>query len=159
MRSCQEKTVSRMLGERGVEHYVPIRKEWRQWSDRKVLKDRVLMPRTVFVRCTESERRKLLEEILYMERFMVDRLTRKVLTVPEGQMEVFRRMVDGSAAPVEFRSSDEFLPGDRVRVKDGPLKDMECEVSSIKNKTFLCVRLGILGVAITEIQASQVEKI
>lgn len=159
VRSCQEKTVSKRLSELAIEHYIPIRKEWRQWSDRKVLKDRLLLPRVVFILCSETERLGLFKEIPYLCYFMMDRLSRLPVVVPEKQMDDFRRVVEGSASPVEMRSSSEFAKGDMVRVTSGPLKGMECEVTDISNKRFLCIRLGLLGVAVTEISASQVEKI
>lgn len=159
VRSCQEKTVSSRLGAMGIEHYTPIRRELRQWSDRKVWKDRILMPRTVFVHCTERERLQILKDNLYAEYYMMDRLTKRPVTVPEDQMTLFQRVVGGSAAPVEFHPSDTFAPGDMVRVIEGPLKDMECEITSIKNHSYICVRLGLLGVALTEISASSVKKI
>ena len=159
VRSCQEKTVAARLASLAMEHYVPIRKERRRWSDRIVVKDRLLLPRVVFIHCTETERLGLFKEIPYLCYFMMDRLTKKPVTVPQKQMDTFRRVVDGSASQVEMRSSEEFVPGDKVRVIDGPLKDVECEVTSIKNKIYICVRLGMLGAAITEIGASQVIKI
>ncbi len=117
------------------------------------------MPRTVFVHCTERERLQILKDNLYADYFMMDRLTKHPAIVPEDQMELFKRVVGGSAAPVEFHPADAFAPGDTVRVIEGPLKDMECEITSIKNRSYLCVRLGLLGVALTEISASSVIKI
>ena len=159
VRSCQEKTVSKRLSELAVEHYIPIRKEWRQWSDRKVLKDRLLLPRVVFIRCTRTERLGLFKEIPYLCYFMMDRLSNQPVVVPQSQMDAFRRVVEGSASPVEIRTSEGFAKGDIVRITKGPLKDMECEVVDISNRRYICVRLGLLGVAVTEISASQVERI
>ena len=159
VRSCQEKTVARQLAAEGIEYYIPVRRELRQWSDRKVWKDMLLMPRTVFVRCTEHERFRILKYVTYADSCMMDRLSKQPMTVPDGQMELFKRVVGGAEAPVEFHPADAFAPGDMVRVIDGPLKDMECEITSIKNRSYLCVRLGLLGVALTEISASSVEKI
>lgn len=151
--------MSQRLEALAIEHYVPIRKEWRRWSDRKVLKDRLLLPRVVFVYCSEQERLGLFKEVPYICRFMMDRISNKPATVPQRQMDDFRRVVDGSPSAVEMRPAAEFIPGDRVRVVGGPLKDMECEVTNIMNRTYICVRLGLLGSAITEIDASQVVKL
>lgn len=159
VRSCQEKTVSKRLAELAVEHYIPIRKEWRQWSDRKVLKDRLLLPRVVFIRCSDKERLSLFKEVPYLCYFMMDKLSNQPVVVPQRQMDAFRRVVDGSSSPVEIRTSEGFAKGDIVRVTDGPLKDMECEVVDISSKRYICVRLGLLGVAVTEISAAQVVKI
>lgn len=159
VRSCQEKTVAARLASLAIEHYVPIRKEWRQWSDRKVLKDRLLLPRVVFIHCSQAERLELFMKVPYICSFMMDKASRKPVCVPQKQMDDFRRVVEGSPSAVEMHLAGEFAPGDKVRVTEGPLKDMECEVTKIMNRTFICVRLGMLGSAITEIDASQVTKI
>ncbi|MCQ2166851.1 MAG: UpxY family transcription antiterminator [Bacteroidales bacterium] len=159
VRSCQERTVARQLASMGIEYYIPVRKELRQWSDRKVLKERLLMPGTVFVRCTETERRSLFGTVSYLTRFLTDRPTRDVVVVPDWQLLNFRRFIDGSEVPVEMRLSGEFEPGDKVRVISGPLTGTECCVTSIKSRTYLYVSLGILGSATAEIGANQIEKI
>ncbi|MGB0977445.1 MAG: transcription termination/antitermination NusG family protein, partial [Prolixibacteraceae bacterium] len=37
VRSRAEKKVGESLNEIGIENYVPLKQEWRQWSDRKKL--------------------------------------------------------------------------------------------------------------------------
>lgn len=159
VRSCQERTVSRQLASLGIEHYIPVRKELRQWSDRKVLKERLLIPGIVFIHCTERERASLFKTVTYLLGFMMDRITRQPATVPDMQLLNFRRFVEGSETPVEMHPMDKFEAGDRVRVISGPLMDTECYVTSIKSKTCLYVSLGILGTAIAEIGVNQLEKL
>lgn len=159
VRSCQERNVAARLASLGIEGYVPIRKEWRQWSDRKVLKDKMLLPRVVFIHCDETARLGIFKDVPYIVAFMTDRESHRPVVIPDRQMDDFRRVVGGSASPVEIKTTSGYSAGDRVRVTDGPLKDMECEVISVKNRTFLCISLGILGTAVTEIEASQIEKI
>lgn len=159
VRSCQERTVARQLSTLGIEHYFPVRKELRQWSDRKVLKERLLMPGLIFVHCTEQTRYSLASKVAYLKYFMMDRMSKEPVSVPDRQLLNFRRFIDSSDTAVEMRSTDEFEAGDRVRVISGPLTDTECYVTSIKSKTYLYVSLGLLGSATAEIGVNQIEKI
>lgn len=159
VRSCQERVVARQLAAMGVEHYYPVRKELRQWSDRKVLKERLLMPGIIFIHCTEQERYHLLTTVTYLTRFMMDRLSRTPVCVPPIQLLNFRRFIDGADTPVQMHSSDDFKEGDRVRVISGPLMGTECYVTKIKNRLHLYVRLDLLGSAVTEIGVNQIEAV
>ncbi len=117
------------------------------------------MPRVVFVHCTRTERLEVIRNITYADYFMMDRLTHEPLVVPDKEMEIFQKMVSGAESEILWLSSSDFTPGDRVRVIKGPLKGLECEVKNLHNKNFLCVSLNILGVAITEIAPSYLEKV
>ncbi|MBS1604608.1 MAG: UpxY family transcription antiterminator [Bacteroidetes bacterium] len=47
-RPCKEKRVAELLGEKGVEHYCPLKKVQRQWSDRRGYGNQVEMGRQKF---------------------------------------------------------------------------------------------------------------
>src|SRR5262245_45581493 len=51
-----EKKVARQLIERGISHYLPLRKEVRRWSDRRVTILAPLFPGYLFVRCSSEQR-------------------------------------------------------------------------------------------------------
>lgn len=159
VRSCQEKTVSRRLSSLGVENYVPVRKEWRRWSDRKVLKDKLVLPRMVFVHCDELTRRKLFEEVPYLVSFMMDRSVGRPACIPQRQMDIFRKFVDGCPSDTEVLLREDFVPGEIVKVVDGPLQGVECEVSNVMNRTYIGVRIDMLGTVVAEIDAVHLKKI
>ena len=155
VRSCQEKNVAASLSSRAVEHYLPVRRVVRRWSDRRKVVDALVLPRFVFVRCTPRERL----EILASEPRICGFLSTagEVSTVRDSEMEAFKRMVESGAG---VRVSDAPLaPGDRVRVLDGPLAGIECELVSVGGGRCLAVRLGLLGTATMDLDIQTVEKI
>ena len=156
VRSCQEKTVQKRLSALGVETYVAKRMELRQWSDRKVVKERILIPRMVFVRCTERTRLSLFGNVPYLMYFMADKSDHKPVTIPDQQMASFQRVVGDSPMPVEVRSTEIFVPGDKVEVIRGPLAGLQCEVSRILNKSYICIKMGMLGTVVTEIPVDDI---
>ena len=156
-RSCQDRNVAQALSARGYEVYVAIRREVRQWSDRKKVVDRLLIPRSVFVRCTESERRNSLAEIPYLTHYLTEVPgTYKPAIVPDKQMNDFIAMVDSTNGNVTV-TDRELRPGDMVRVTEGALEGRVVELVSVDGKDCLAVRLPILGTACIQIDRKSVE--
>lgn len=52
--NCEKKVASK-LDKLGITNYVPIQKEVHQWSDRKKIIDRIVIPMVVFVHLTPNE--------------------------------------------------------------------------------------------------------
>ena len=156
-RSCQDRNVASALSARGLEVFVAVRREVRQWSDRKKVVDRLLIPHIVFVRCTEAERRSSLADIPYLTRFLSEKPgSYKPAVVPDSQMDDFIAMVD--SANGEVRVTDGGLqPGDMVRVKEGALEGRVVELVRLDGKDCLAVRLPILGAACIQIDRKSVE--
>ena len=155
VRSCQEKNVAAALSGMGIENYLPLRREMHRWSDRRKLVDVLLVPRFVFVHCTEQDRRSVLTREPRISGFLSS--AGKVSVVPDAEMDTFRAMV-GSGRGVTV-SGEAPAPGDRVRVMSGPLMGMECELVSVGGGRCLAVRLGALGTATMDLDIETVEKI
>lgn len=155
VRSCQEKNVAAALTSAFVENYLPVRREYHRWSDRRKLVDVLLVPRFVFVRCTPKERLEVLAAEPRISGFLSSE--GKPSVVRDQEMETFRRMVE-SGRGVRV-SADSLAPGDRVRVVDGPLTGLECELVSVGGGRCLAVRLGLLGTATMDLDIETVEKI
>ena len=169
VKSCQEKKSSEALARLGVEHYLPVRKVVRKWSDRMKTVEMLLLPRMIFVRVDDDlRRRELLSDVFGLYAYMTVPGESRPLVVPDNQLEEFRGFVDrmnssggGSAPDIEVTSRI-YAPGDRVRVVDGPLNGFEAECVDVVGRAgrkALIVRLGILGTASVEVDASDVEKI
>jgi len=158
-RSCQEKKTAEALSRMGLECYIPIQKVRRKWSDRIKVVDHLVLPRTFFVRCTESRRRTLASEVYGIVCFMMDRgsAERKALIVPDGQMADFRFVVDGlnGEAPLEI-VTEPIREGDMVKFVNGPLTGFVCECTEVRGKKSIIVRLGLLGSAVTEIDVNDI---
>lgn len=130
-----EKKVSRQLTERGIEHFLPLREEMRQWSDRKKLVEAPLFPGYIFVRVDERQRIQTLEtdgamkyihfngRVAEVRPSVIDNL-RLLLTRPEG-----------------VRVEDAGLRiGQRVTVKHGPLAGLEGTLITHRGP----MRIGVL---------------
>lgn len=156
-RSCQDKNVAQALSARGYGVFVAVRREVRQWSDRRKVVETLLIPRTVFVRCTELERINSLKEIPYLTHYLSESPgSYKPAKVPDRQMDDFIAMVE--SANGEVTVTDRSLkPGDMVRVKDGVLEGRVVELVRVDGKDCLAVRLPLLGTACVQIDRKSVE--
>lgn len=143
---------------RKCEVYVPIQKEMREWSSgRRTIVDRVVLPATLFVRCTEAERRKDIAYLPYIKRFFVNAAGtpvnghRPVAVVPDEQMISLMRMVYRADSPVTIGLRP-LRTGERVRVNGGKLVGLEGNVfREADGSTHLVVQIDILGCAMVKI--------
>ncbi|MDE6340911.1 MAG: UpxY family transcription antiterminator [Muribaculaceae bacterium] len=164
--SRHEKVVAERLKEINVENYVAIQKEPRLWRNgkRKIV-DRVVIPSTVFVKCTEYERRKIIVNLPYINRFMVNRtaytggLNKPVAVIGEAEMQTLQFMLGHAEHPVGFIPTV-FKVNDNVRVVRGRLRGLEGEIISNPDGSHnLVVGLPLLGGATVFIDPSDVEKL
>ena len=158
VKSCQEKRVAEVLRAFGVDHYLAVKKVVRQWSDRRKVVDSLVIPRIIFVHCTEAKRLEVLKRIPALYCFMCGPEKGKVARVPQKEMDDFMAMVEGSTRPIGIESG-EIAPGDMVRVITGPLAGNECEVVRMGSSHFYIVRLPMLGAATMSVADDTVEKI
>ena len=156
VRSCQEKNVAEALGKRSVEYYLPLRREVHRWSDRRKVVECLVLPRYIFVRCTDAQRRSILAEDSRIVRFLSS--GGEVSVVRDAEMEAFRLMVEKGSGTVRVSDSP-LSAGDRVRVLSGPLAGLECELLEVGGGRCIAVRLGTFGTATMDLDVDTVEKI
>lgn len=160
-----EKKYAQVLHNEGYEVFVPIQSEERIWRNGTVkILDRVLIAAMIFVYCTESER-KIIVNMPFVKRFMVDQSQKDkngrhpIAKIPENQIDTFRELLEKADAPITI----EMLPlhiGDRVKVVRGKLIGIEGKILQQKcGETFLIVEISLLGCAKLEISMTDVEKI
>lgn len=104
VRMHHEKKVADRLSEMGIESFVPIQQEVRQWSDRRKVVDRVLLPMMVFVH-VDPRRRMEVFTIPAVSRYMVLRGESSPAVIPDEQMNRFRFMLDYSDEAVCMNDS------------------------------------------------------
>lgn len=162
----REKSVAEKLEALGFESFVASQEELRVWKNgRRKTIDRVLLSATVFVRCTESERRRIVVNLPYINRFMTDRaaksdvsLNRPLAVVPDSQMAALRFMLGQSDNPVTF--SGDYVRGQNVRVVRGNLRGLEGEIVSLADgSSQLVIVIDALGCAKVHINPIDVERI
>lgn len=157
-RSCQDRKVAEALSKAGYECYFAVQTVLHKWSDRVKKIQKPVIPRVVFVRCTEERRRDSLRAFPYIVKYLSKgEGAYAPATVPDDQMALFRAMVEGDSevriAPTSFR------PGDRVRIKEGPLAGKEAEICEVDGSTCIMARLAILGTAMIKIERDNIELI
>ena len=146
VQSCLEKKTAQRLAAMGIECYLPVQSEIRQWSDRRKRVDRLVIPMMIFVHVTPQER-PLPLSLQAVSRYMVLR----------GESTRFRFMLDYSPEAVEMCSAP-LAPGDAVKVIKGPLAGLEGELITVNGKSKVAVRLDMLGCAHVDVPIGFVEK-
>ena len=158
VKHCHELKVADMLAQMGVEYFLPQQTVKRKWSDRTKKVQVMLLPGYILIRCMNSERVSILENVRSITGFMTDRDLKQPATIRDNDLETFRRMVEYEDIPVCI-DTNSFAAGDRVRVKFGPLIGRECELVEVSGKKCVAVGLGILGSARIELPLSCIELI
>lgn len=121
--SRQEKKVAGLLDREGIDHYLPLVKKLRIWSDRKKWVEMPMFPGYLFVRPDVIQRDRVLEipgVARYLRHNGTDALMR------QEEISAIRIIIERGYA-VEHEGQDLEI-GDRVRIAMGPLKGIEAEV-------------------------------
>ena len=156
VQSCLEKKTAQRLAAMGIECYLPVQSEIRQWSDRRKRVDCLVIPMMIFVHVTPQER-PLPLSLQAVSRYMVLRGESTPAVIPDDQMDRFRFMLDYSPEAVEMCSAP-LAPGDAVKVIKGPLAGLEGELITVNGKSKVAVRLDMLGCAHVDVPIGFVEK-
>lgn len=161
-----EKSCAEKLEKIGIQTYVPTQSEYKVWKNgRKAKIDRVVIPSTVFIKCTEQERREIVK-LPFINRFMTNKagvsansFNKPLAIIPDNQITTLKFMVGNSDTPIIF-SDHPYKKGDYVRVVRGKLMGLEGEVQAIDNKhSELIIRLDYLGNARLTIETINIEPI
>ncbi len=140
-----EKKVALMLGDAGLDYYLPLRRTLRRWSDRKKWIDSPLIPGYCFVFVTEKEKLTVLNttHVLTYVRF-----EGKPAVIPAYQIEFLKRMLNQHE--VEFEAIQQLPePGQRVEIIAGPFIGLQAEMVKSKGKSVIIIRLEQIGNAFT----------
>lgn len=134
--SRSEKKVADRLKDRGVEVYLPIVEELRQWSDRKKKVQKALFNGYVFVK---TRRNQLWECLQVPGAVKFVHFSGHHATVREEVLDMIKRIVETGVA-IETDGS-EIEPGEKVKVIGGPLQHMIGEVIERGNKDYFMIRI------------------
>lgn len=159
-----EKSASEKLEKLEIRHYLPVQTELRVWKNgRKSKVDRVVIPSTIFIYCTEQQRREIVG-LPFINRFMTNKagtsngVNKPLAIIPDKQIKQLKFMLCQSDTPITI-SKKPFNRGDVVRVIRGSLAGLEGEVMDLsKDRTELIVVIDYFGCAKLEIDTINVEK-
>ena len=121
----------------GTEHFVPTVRS-RGWRGRTV--EKPVVNCLVFLRATQAEALELIHVRGVRADYLFDCATRRLMIVPDKEMEDFRRVLDLStdAGGLVDRPLKQ---GERVRVAKGPLQGVEGRVVIQQGRNYVVVSL------------------
>lgn len=135
-RSRAEKKVADMLVEEGVEVYLPMVEELRQWSDRKKKVQKALFNGYVFVK---THRNNLWNCLKIPGAVKFVHFSGEHAIIRDEDVETIQRVV-ATGVSIETDGSEIAL-GEKVRVIGGSLEDMVGECIEKGNKDYFLIRI------------------
>jgi transcriptional antiterminator RfaH len=137
--SRAEKKVARELAKQGIDHYLPLIKTLKQWSDRKKKVEEPLIRSYIFVHITEKEYRDVLHTAGVMN---IVRFSGKPVPIPDWQIENLKILM-GTSLPITVENRD-FAPGEEVRITRGTLEGLRGIIQQIKGEHKLVISIHAL---------------
>jgi transcription antitermination factor NusG len=151
-RHQHEKTVAENFSKHGLEVFLPLYKAVRQWKDRQKQLSLPLFPCYVFLRGEAQLRVQILSTPGVHSIVMT---ADRAAAIPAADIEAIRRAVD---SPLKVEPHPFLRRGDWVRVKSGPLADIEGILIRRKGSYRLILSADLLQKSIAvEVDAFSVE--
>jgi len=139
-KSRAEKKVLDDLTKIGIKAYLPLKRELRQWSDRKKWIETPVINSYIFVHITPDEYRQVFNSkgvVAYVSH------KGKAVAIPDHEIEAMRRTIENKLAfSVETSSLQK---GQTVTVTSGPLKGITGEVLEVQGQKKLYLRISHIG--------------
>jgi len=136
----QERKVASQLDKLKIEHYLPLVKIAREWSDRIKLLDSPLFPSYLFVYLNQFKDYYLCLEAQGAIHFV--RFGQKIARVADTIINDLR-IIEGAGEHIEV-SFGAFQQGEMVSITKGPLTGLKCEVIKYNIKQIILVRIELL---------------
>lgn len=153
-RPKNEKRVADLLERKSIEHYCPLHKVQKQWSDRKKVSLQPLFTSYVFVRLNGKELISVRETDGVIN--LVHWLS-KPAVIRDEEIEIIRKFL-GEHESVQLEKSKVNI-NDHVRVVNGPLMYREGNVIEVMTKS-VKILLPSLGYSlVAEVRKTDLEKI
>ncbi|QEC77936.1 UpxY family transcription antiterminator [Mucilaginibacter ginsenosidivorax] len=149
-----EKKAFQALTDKGVEAYLPLHRQLKQWSDRKKWVEEPFIKSYIFVNIAQHEQADILMT-KGISRFLY--FMGKPASMPTRQITELKLLM---ASPYELEITEENLQtGEKIMIKAGPLKGMTGEIVSQRSQKQLILRLESIGCSIiVHVAASYIER-
>jgi transcriptional antiterminator RfaH len=138
--SRAEKKVWKELQKQGIEAYLPLQRKLRQWSDRRKWVEEPLIRCYIFVRIDIGNYYQVLNTTGVVRYITFEG---KAVPIPENQIDVLRKLV-ANEADVEV-TTENFTPGDRVKVVSGPMHGLEGELVDFRGNRRVMISIEHIG--------------
>ena len=144
VRSRAEKKVLEQLEELGIEAYLPLITEVRQWSDRRKRVEEPLFKSYVFVR-NDAKQHTTILGVYGVVKFVS--FEYQAVVVPDNQIVAIKKFVNDYERGEEFKldNDEELKVGQKVRIINGPMQGLVGTLQTIHNKRHLVVYIDVVG--------------
>jgi transcription termination/antitermination protein NusG len=155
-RSRFEKVVHSELALKGLESFLPAVEEVHRWKDRKKLVERPIFPGYVFARFADAPEARV-RVLKTHGAVRILGCVNSIEAVPDWELDSIRRLIKTQC---QFAAHPFLKEGAWVRVKRGPLQDVEGRLVRFRSQARLVLSIDLLSQAVaTEVDASDVEVI
>lgn len=139
-KSRAEKKVYDDLKKMGIEVYLPLKRELRQWSDRKKWVETPIINSYIFININSDDYMKVFDS-----RGVVSYVSHKgkAVPIPDNEIDAMRRTVENKM--VFSVESNSIQKGQIVTVTSGPLKGITGEVLEVQGQKKLYLRISHIG--------------
>jgi len=139
-KSRAEKKVLEQFTQMGIKAYLPLKKELRQWSDRKKWVESPIISSYIFINIPLCDYTKVFNVkgvVAYVSH------KGKAVNIPDREIDAMRRTVDNKLSfSVETGT---IKKGQKVTVTSGPLKGISGTVSDISGQKKLYLTISQIG--------------
>jgi transcription antitermination factor NusG len=139
-KSRAEKKVQDQLTKKGVKSYLPLKKELRQWSDRKKWVETPIINSYIFIHIPLTDYHKIFEIpgiVAYVSH------KGKAVVIPEEEMEAMRKTVENK---LNFSVETNALKkGQQVIVTSGPLAGVKGKITKTNGQKKLYIEISQIG--------------
>lgn len=140
-RSRAEKSAYNELIKRGIHAFLPLRKTYRQWSDRKKLVEVPLFNSYLFVNIPEKDHLNVLQASGIV-RFVT--FEGKAVPIPPQQIEAIKAYLE-EGAPEYEESSDDLASGYNIEITRGPMIGLQGILITLQGKHRVKVEIDCVG--------------
>lgn len=155
-RPRSEKRADKELRALGIETFLPMQRQMRQWSDRKKMVDAIVIPMVLFLNVSNEDLILINRHPLILKMYSLPG-EKQPTKIPSKQIEKLKYILEQSDVPVDY-DPNVFRVKDRVRVTRGKLIGISGEVKSCSESHYeLIIQLDLFGGAKLKIPKTDIE--
>jgi transcription antitermination factor NusG len=143
--SRHEKKAALRLEQLGIDHFLPLYRKLRQWSDRKQWVEVPLFNSYLFVKPTDLQRDKVLEVpgvVAYL------RYNNEDAMVQDKELKTIQTILTSGYSLESINAPEQFQLGEQVLITDGPLIGHTGDILRQNDKEHFLVSFDTLGQSI-----------
>lgn len=136
-----EKKIAESFAKQGIEHYLPLIKELKQWSDRKKWVEEPVFKSYIFVHIHFTTEYLTILKTPFVGGFVS--FSNQASIVPTNEIETIKTLIQHGEIKVTDKIPD-FNIGDLVEITEGPLKNIQGTLIKEGKKNNLYIHINCI---------------